>query len=277
MPLIATDLDGTLLGPDGVISETNLDALRALGARGVVRVVATGRSGYSALRVLPRATPIDFLVVSSGAGIMQWPSRSYLHTQGLRGEQTAAAASTFAELDVDFMVHDPIPENHRFGFVRARACVDFERRVARYEAFAVDRTSAQADTWHREACQLVAVHERQRDDVLPQVRARLPDLTVVRTTSPLDHDSVWIEVFPASVSKSQACAWLAARHDMGPADVAAIGNDTNDLDMLHWAGRSFAVGNAHPALHGAFERVAGHADDGFADAVARTGWVVSDP
>ena len=217
MPLIATDLDGTLLGPDAAISPGNLDALRALGERGIVRVVATGRSGYSARQVLPPSTPIDYLVVSSGAGIIDWPHGGYLHTQGLRPEQTATAAAAFVALDVDFMVHDPIPDNHRFRFRRARSCVDFERRVTHYEAFATEHARTGDAAWSSEACQLVAVHDRERADVLPEVRARLSELTVVRTTSPLDHGSVWIEVFPASVSKSQACAWLAERHGMGSA------------------------------------------------------------
>jgi len=120
------------------------------------------------------------------------------------------------------------------------------------------------------------VHDPDRIDVLPEVHARLSELTVVRTTSPLDHGSVWIEVFPATVSKSQACAWLAERHGMGPADVTAVGNDTNDLDMLHWAGRGYAVANAHPSLLTVFEPVADYAADGFADAVRRAG-VLSDP
>lgn len=274
MPLIATDLDGTLLGPDRSISAANLAALHALGERGVVRVVATGRSGYSAHQVLPASTPIDYLVVSSGAGIIRWSDGAYLHTQGLRGDQTVAAVQAFVALEVDFMVHDPIPDNHRFRFRRAQGCVDFERRVAHYRTFATEH--APPDSWANEACQLVAVHDADRDDVLPQIETRLSDLTVVRTTSPLDHGSVWIEVFPATVSKSQACAWIAERHGLTSADVAAVGNDTNDLDMLHWAGRSFAVGNAHPSLLAAFEPVADYAADGFADAVDRAD-LLSDP
>lgn len=270
MPLIATDLDGTLLGPDRSISEANLAALHALGERGVVRVVATGRSGYSAHQVLPPSTPIDYLVVSSGAGIIRWSDGAYLHTQGLRGDQTAAAVQAFVALEVDFMVHDPIPDNHRFRFRRAQGCIDFERRLAHYEAFATEHVLAEAGAWASEACQLVAVHDADRDDVLPEIETRLSELTVVRTTSPLDHGSVWIEVFPATVSKSQACAWIAERHGLTSADVAAVGNDTNDLDMLHWAGRSFAVGNAHASLLAVFEPVADYAADGFADAVDRT-------
>ena len=41
--LVATDLDGTLLGPDGRIADADVEALLEAHARGVQIVVATGR------------------------------------------------------------------------------------------------------------------------------------------------------------------------------------------------------------------------------------------
>ena len=52
MRLIAVDMDGTLVGPDGRISERNLAAMKAAEKAGVVVVVATGRRHCYAMRVL---------------------------------------------------------------------------------------------------------------------------------------------------------------------------------------------------------------------------------
>ena len=85
------------------------------------------------------------------------------------------------------------------------------------------------------------LRRRLHDPVEPssdQVASLLPDLTVIRTTSPLDHRSTWIEVFPREVSKSQAAAWLAARHGIRRGDVCAVGNDYNDRDLLEPRGRT---------------------------------------
>ena len=41
--LVATDLDGTLLSPDGTVSRENRDAILAAAERGVPVVAATGR------------------------------------------------------------------------------------------------------------------------------------------------------------------------------------------------------------------------------------------
>jgi hydroxymethylpyrimidine pyrophosphatase-like HAD family hydrolase len=52
MRMLAVDVDGTLLGPDGVVSARNVAALKAAEAAGVEVVVATGRRHCYAMRVL---------------------------------------------------------------------------------------------------------------------------------------------------------------------------------------------------------------------------------
>lgn len=75
-----------------------------------------------------------------------------------------------------------------------------------------------------------------------------PGLHVIRTTSPMDHVSTWIEVFPKSVSKGHALENICSRHGIAPEQTMSIGNDYNDLDMLNFTGKSFVMGNAPKAL-----------------------------
>ena len=56
---VFTDLDGTLLNSSQRLSDINRQTLTSLGRAGICRVVATGRSLYSARRVLDDAFPID--------------------------------------------------------------------------------------------------------------------------------------------------------------------------------------------------------------------------
>ena len=61
---IITDLDGTLLPRGGSISSGTLEAFRLAGNKGCIRIIATGRNLYSALKILPAGFPIDYLVFS---------------------------------------------------------------------------------------------------------------------------------------------------------------------------------------------------------------------
>ena len=133
--MVVTDLDGTLFDSTGQLSVTNCETLVALGERDVLRVVATGRNLFSALQALPEDMPLDYLVFASGAGTMEWRSRELLDARHLDDLQALGAAARFQELGLDFMLHQGVPDNHRFWYHRSRGDnADFERRIARYDA-----------------------------------------------------------------------------------------------------------------------------------------------
>jgi hydroxymethylpyrimidine pyrophosphatase-like HAD family hydrolase len=74
-----------------------------------------------------------------------------------------------------------------------------------------------------------------------------------------------LEIAAHGVTKATGLAELATSHGIPPHEVAAVGDMPNDVPMLRWAGRSFAVANAHPAAKAAAHEVIGSNDD---DAVA---------
>ena len=276
--LVATDLDGTLLGSDHTLGARDAAALEALGRAGVVRVVATGRSLRAAERVLDRTFPVDYLVASSGAGVIEWSTRRILRHCEFEADAARRVTEVLLRFGVDFMAHDAVPEDHRFRFVRARAAnPDFARRIGRYDEFAtpwhVGRRGARTDCegdgdGTRMTCQFVAILEPGETVLLESLRGALREFSVVRSTSPLDGRSIWVEVRPSGVGKEGAIAWLAARHGLEPERTAAIGNDYNDCGMLRWSGNPFVVGNAAPELRRRYRVVASNDAGGFSDVVA---------
>ena len=90
---IITDLDGTLLPRGGSISSGTLEAFRLAGNKGCIRIIATGRNLYSALKILPAGFPIDYLVFSSGAGTLRWSDRRLLSAHHLSMSETREIAS----------------------------------------------------------------------------------------------------------------------------------------------------------------------------------------
>jgi len=68
--IVITDLDGTLLPSKGAFHPTDVATLQALAQTPILRLIATGRSLYSAYKAIPLNFPIDYLIFSSGAGIL---------------------------------------------------------------------------------------------------------------------------------------------------------------------------------------------------------------
>ncbi|MBT8493737.1 MAG: HAD family hydrolase [Deltaproteobacteria bacterium] len=262
--MMVTDLDGTLLDGQSLLSEDNRQALDELREHGVVRVVTTGRSLYSARKVIDDEFPIDYLSVSSGALVLDWRTRSILDSHDMSVEQAAPAIRALFDRGIDFMIHQGTPDNHHFVYHRTGSPnPDFERRIDRYREFAGE--------WDREPptgniCQLLGVEPASIPSHYRELVAELADLNVVLTTSPLDHQSRWIEIFPPHVSKASSARLIAKRHGIAHECIAAIGNDFNDRQLLEWAHRAFVVANAPTELREQYAVVASNDDNGFGEA-----------
>jgi HAD superfamily hydrolase (TIGR01484 family) len=265
--MVVTDLDGTLLHPGGALSRFDLSTLHTLASRGVLRVIATGRSLFSARRVLYPSLPVDSLIFSSGAGIVEWRTQRIIRKCTMSAYQVECAAQLLLKMNLEYMIHHPIPENHRFHyFGTGENNPDFLRRLELYRDYAVMGNAH--NFMYRDACQIVAVesYEDARSSY-HLVAKQLYGLTVIRTTSPIDGRSIWIEIFPPAVSKSQAAEWIRLRHDVPVGNVLAVGNDYNDLDLLSWARHRFVVGNAPDDMRMRFPMVRSSNESGFSEAV----------
>ena len=269
--LFITDLDGTLLRSDRTFSKADLDALRRLGERGVLRVVATGRSLFSFNTIRTAELPVDYVLFSTGAGVAEHPGGKIVRSASLEAGEVRKAFDVLRSLHLDFMVQRPIPDTHIFGYVAVNhSNPDFETRISLYSRFAfplhddIDRFGP--------ATQLVAiVPPDQAQAALADVRRRLADLTVIQTTSPLDGRSTWIEVFPTGISKSLTADWLASQLRIPRPRTMSVGNDFNDLDLLEWAHTRFVTANAPAELKARFPSVTSNNEGGVAEAVAR--WI----
>ena len=272
---VFTDLDGTLLDANQRLAPVNRSVLELLGKDGIWRIVVTGRSLFSARRVLDPYFPIDVLVTSSGAGIFSFPGEQMLHSAMMEEPHVQRSAAILKQLALDFMIHAPLPDNHFFKWHRSgRQNTDFDKRLEIYSGYHQPLPENLATVGP--ATQLLVVCPRDDDGQLHRaLQTELPDLTVIRTTSPLDHRSIWYEIFPPGISKASAAAWVCEYHGIDQHTVLTVGNDYNDLDLLHWGSFSRVVANAPPDLRRQFAVVADHNNDGFTEAVANWRKIIS--
>lgn len=264
--LFVTDFDGTLVRSDGTVSEQDRRALSGLRDKGILRVVATGRSLYSLQRSSGGDLPVDYVVFSCGAGILDAGRKRVIRKASLSAEEVDRVVRLLDTLELDFMVHREIPLNHFFRYRRTgRHNPDFDRRIALYRPFS---GPLDGSATHGPACQVLAVLAAGRQEIFEQIRRRLAGLSVIRTTSPLDHRSIWVEIFAAGVSKSRAVCWLCDELGIHRERVMAVGNDYNDLDLLEWAAQGIVVANAPADMRRRFQTVSSHDRCGVAEAIS---------
>jgi len=252
--LIATDLDGTFLRPDGTVSPTNLAAVRAATERGIVFVVATGRP-FRWLDVLDGlAGTHSKVIVSNGAAVFDLAGGTIVQSFPLNGDvvrtvaddlRLAVPGMTFAlEAAAGFGYEPECPTRQRE--LDDAACADLPRLLAaigpviKLLGFHTDIDSEELTALSRDA-----------------VAGRLT-LTHASVSSPYG----MIELTAPGVTKASTLELLCAELGISAEEVVAFGDMPNDLEMLDWAGRGYVVANGHPSLLGRFGVVPSNAEDG---------------
>lgn len=243
--LFATDFDGTLLRSDRTMCPGDIDSLRRLRSRGVVTVLATGRSPFSLRRAINGADlPFDWFVLSSGAGMIS-SEGEVVTDPGLSSRDVRAIRGYLEEHGFDYSVQGPYPDSHHLYHGPGVSHPDHVRRREFYNGFVHPvsgfRGRATQFVVYLDAHQVTSGEESIRE-VLGL------SFQVIRTTSPLDHRTVWLEIFPPGVNKGAAMLDLAFRYGIPRHRIAALGNDWNDRHMLECAGTAFIVQGSPPGL-----------------------------
>ena len=257
--VVATDLDGTVVRSDGTISARTKNALTAAADAGAMVVIVTGRPPRW-LRGIAEATGHHGLAIcANGAIVWDLHDERVVASYPIDVDTVRDIASVLRmELpDLGFAVESI---DARFGHepsYRPRWNTDDQTLVAELEALL-----------SQPVAKLLARHEGLTADEL-LARART---VVAEETATLTHSSRegLLEISAAGVTKASTLTAVCAQHGFGAEDVVAFGDMPNDLPMLAWAGRSFAVGNAHPeVLHAVDEVTASNDDDGVAQVLER--------
>ncbi len=270
--LFVSDFDGTLFRSDGTIAHRDLKALKKLGKIGVVRAIATGRSLLSLAKANYHTFPVDYIIFSTGAGILHLQAHDIIKSAHLVSDEIRKAVETLNELELDFMLHRPIPDNHQFLYRYTHTFnPDFSRRLHLYKGhcFPLENNALPGADYRASQVVTIIPPERFSNELMRTIQSRMKDLSVIRATSPLDGKSVWIEIFPRDVSKSRATAWLSQRLDIQAENVLMVGNDYNDIDLLEWCGRGYVVDNAPAELKAKYATVASNDEYGVDEAIQK--------
>jgi len=269
LKLVATDLDGTFLKNDKSISKENLDALLSLGEKGILRVVATGRNLQKTQEVIANHVPFDYIVFSSGAGVYDWKNEKLLFYQNLNKLVVQQLSDYLVARDLNFHLFKPVPENFKCWYFRGNIhCSEFERYFDYHQSYSEELLVNQ--NLDSEACQFLVVFPNDPDrfhKIKDDIQKHFPDVKVVRTSSPLETDYIWMEIFHHSVSKGNGvrflCDWLNIGHEY----TLGIGNDFNDMDLLEFTNFSYIVENGPDELKELYLPARSNEDSAFASAV----------
>lgn len=256
--LIATDLDGTLLDPTGLLRPRSAAALQAAADAGIVVVFATGRPPIVAGNEIAAAGHgVHYGVMANGTLICTLPDQQVLHSV------------TFATSLARAAVHTLRTHDARYGFALATdrgftAEPGFTERMPVQHASATvpDALVGHEDSEH--TFKLLAFHDQL--DTLEMLRT-LPAL--IGSDLAVSHmGAEAVEIAPAGADKGDGLRWLCAHLGIDAADVLVFGDEVNDLSMFDFARDRIAVANARqPVLDSAGHVAPSNAEEGVAQTI----------
>jgi Cof subfamily protein (haloacid dehalogenase superfamily) len=252
--LVAADIDGTLVREDGTLSKRTLDVIAELP---VPLVVVTGRP----VRWLPQlfdqmAEPVP-AVCANGAVVYDPDTDEILRAAPLDVDLLADVVKRLRDAVPDISLAVEIEDGRAFRYEEAWPVRwEPEHDLARVLASADELTSAPAVKL------LARSASHAPDDFFELVSGVLGDAAEPTRSS----SSALVEISAGGVTKAAGLAWLCEHEGIEAAEVIAFGDMPNDIPMLTWAGRSVAMGNAHPAVKAVADEVTRTNDE---DGVAR--------
>lgn len=248
--LVCLDIDGTILTHAGELRPAVHDVVRAVAGAGHHVVLATGRS-------LIATTPVlDALGLRTGWAVCSNGAVTVELDPGAPGGYRIAEAVTFdpgpalrmvraalpdavvavEELGVGFRVSAPYPEEELVG---RQVVTPWEELLAHPTTRVTFRDPARTSEDFLAAVEGIGLHG----------------------VSYAVGYSAWLDIAPEGVSKGSALEQVRARLGVDPADTIAVGDQRNDLEMLAWAARGVAMGQAPPEVVAAADEVTGTVDE----------------
>ncbi|EGG46079.1 Cof-type HAD-IIB family hydrolase [Streptomyces griseoaurantiacus] len=265
--LIATDLDGTLLRDDKSVSPRTVAALAAAEKAGVEVFFVTGRPARWMDVVSDHVHGHGLAICGNGAAVVDLHggpgAHRFVKVRELARQNAleavtlvrAAAPGTVYAVEQTYGFHQE-PDYPKLHMERPDTLAPAEELLAEG-----------AVTAREPVLKILAHHpDMDPDAFLTLARLAVGDRATVTRSSP----SALLEISGPGVSKASTLALCCAERGISHEEVVAFGDMPNDVEMLTWAGRSYAMGNAHPdVLAAASGRTVGNNEDGVAVVIER--------
>lgn len=232
---MALDIDGTVVDHDGIMPEAIRRAVRLVVAAGVPVVLATGRAWHGTQPVFDELDlPPGPAVASNGAVVVSYPPQRIVKAVTFDPRQVIERVTDLApgtliaveEIGRGYRVSGEFPGGDLTGEMIVE---DVEQLSARPVTRIILRDPNGSDTDFVNLAQHLGLHG----------------------VTYFVGWSAWLDIAPYGVNKATGLADVAAALGVPASGVLAFGDGRNDIEMLTWAGRGLAIGDAPPEVRAA--------------------------
>ncbi|HZU69799.1 MAG TPA: Cof-type HAD-IIB family hydrolase [Ktedonobacteraceae bacterium] len=267
--MLVIDIDGTLLNPSGEITPATRAAVQAARQAGIVVTLATARR-YCNTAPIAIELGLDIpLILYDGALIVEHPQGKILHTHPLAATVGQQAVDLLASNGIQPIVHPATGTAEEIWTGPAE--LDNLWVEAYFTTFPEQMRRmpyANLCHGHPDPLRVVGFADEERImGLLPAVSALDCSWIVTKRGN---YGSAEIALMDPGCSKASGVKALAEHFDIALEQVMAIGDNTNDIQMLRSAGWGVAMGHAPEEVQAVARAITtSNSEDGVALAIER--------
>lgn len=233
--LVATDIDGTILIPEGEFTQGVKDCVKKLCSQGIKVVLVTGRMNAAA-KLIAKDLGLDTPVVSYQGGLVTYNNET-LYERYLTKDQTERVLAWAKKENIHInLYNDDILYSEKACYEIQRYCNNLHTNYEVKPFNQIDKNKIN---------KLLAINYNEPEKIdrfekeLPEI---FPDLYIVKSTP------YFLEFSNKEASKSCAVRFLQDYWDLKQEEILTIGDQNNDIELLKAGGIKIAMGNATEEL-----------------------------
>ena len=242
--LIAADMDGTLLDKNNQISPLTANTIEQAVAKGVVFTISTGRPVQGVQKYIDQLNLDCPVITYNGAVVVHSKSGEIIFSQTMDTDEARQVYNQALQRNTMFVVWS---NNHLYVSELGEKA-DFYQQLTNTQAQLLEDFESVA------AQGITKILWINQVETLDQWTPELQQLGFAHTTITKSR-AYFLEFFSNKASKAVAMDILGQYYGIDSSQMIAVGDQTNDLPMIEFAGLGVAMDNAVEAVKNAADYI----------------------
>ncbi|WLD94052.1 Cof-type HAD-IIB family hydrolase [Alkalihalobacillus sp. AL-G] len=240
--MLVLDIDGTLLKSNFKIDRTTKEAIEYVKEKGVYVTLATGRNFPSAQKIA-KALKLDSILITHNGAFVASSVDEPFYEQRMSAENVLKVVQILEKYDAHIRL---LHERYSIGNQvqqKSQLVAKMTMGIGDPLFYPVTFTEQLSDHLKEKPMTVPKIDvqffdNEERANAFKELTERIEEIRITSSTR------CAFEIIDKSVSKAKALNILARHLGVSRKEIVAVGDYTNDLEMIHHAGLGVAMGNS---------------------------------